>query len=278
MSPHAGRRVLIAGCGELGTRLATLLAADGAQVYGLRRGALACAGVETLRADLCADDGWPTLPADLDAVVFCAAPEERTEEAYRALYVGGLRRLLARLDGKLAPFARIMFASSSAVWGELGGVWVDEETPPRPPTFNGRVLLEAEQLLDARAEDTVVVRLAGLYGPGRSLLLRRSRSGEPVRDQPPNWTNRIHLEDAARAFAHLLALPDAEPLYIGVDDMPAPEHEVLDWLAQRQGLPPPPRMVDPAGRANKKLSNRRLRLTGFDFLYPNYCAGYAALL
>jgi nucleoside-diphosphate-sugar epimerase len=272
------RRCLIAGCGDLGTRLGLLLAQSGAQVFGLRRGGALPPPLIALRADLTGAGAWPELPGALDAVVFCPAPSERSESAYRALYRDGLERLLGRLDGHLKPFARIVLVSSSAVWGELAGAWVDELTPTQPQAFNGQVLLEAEHWLLAQAYDGVVVRLSGIYGPGRDALARRAQTGAPICAEPPNWTNRIHVDDAARAIAHVLALPDCESIYLGVDDMPAPQHEVLDFIAGRLHLPLLPRVPAAAPMGNKRLSNRRLRLTGFDFRYPDYRAGYSVLL
>lgn len=271
---HVPRRVLIAGCGDVGTRLGATLAAGGAEVFGLTRSSALPAPLRALHADLAA--GPPMeLPPAIDTLIFAAAPAARDEAAYRALYVDGLRHVL---DGLRTPPRRALFVSSSAVWGERGGAWTDEDTPTAPDAFNGRVLLAAEALLAARCPGAVAVRLAGLYGPGRTWLLRRAAAGEPVQREPPVWSNRIHVEDAARALAHLVRLPDPAPVYLGVDDLPAPLHEVIDTLATWLGRPPPPAAPPGAAPTGKRLANRRLRATGFDFRWPDWRAGYRALL
>lgn len=260
--------VLVAGAGDVGGRLARRLAAAGRDVIALRRREAAAGdGVRTLRADLASGEGLARLPRELAAIVFCAAPDEREEAAYRRLYVDGLRRLL-----DAAGAARIVFTSSTAVYGEDGGEWVDEGTPPRPPGFNGRVLLEAEAALAAHPGG-VVLRLSGLYGPGREWMLRRARAGEPGARR---WSNRLHVEDAAGAIAHLLALPAPAPLYLGSDNEPAFECDVLAWLRAAGGLPA---VAAPAGpETGRRVRNTRLRSSGWTPAFPDFRAGYRPLL
>ena len=164
------------------------------------------------------------------------------------MFVDGLKHLVTALAD--APLRRVLFVSSSAVYGEHGDAWVDEQTPPAPPGFNGRVLLEAEGWLAAQPMPTVVLRLAGIYGPGRMQLVERIRAGEAraPRD-PPHWSNRIHADDAAGAIAHLLSLPQAEPVYIGVDDTPLPMHVLYEELAsaRRKARAPAAQERDPRG-------------------------------
>lgn len=266
-----GRLVVVAGAGDVGGRLAALRARAGDEVVALRRrDATPPPGVRAMRADLAGGAGLDRLPRCPDAIVFAAAPDARDEAAYRALFVDGPRRLLDAVGG--AP-ARFVFVSSTAVYGEDRGEWVDEDTPPRPPAFNGRVLLDAERALAADCHGAVVLRLSGLYGPGRDHLLRRALAGEPGR---PHWTNRIHVDDAAAALSHLLDLSAPAPIYLGSDDAPAREDEVFAWLRGRRALP----AVAPAGGAEsgRRVSNCRLRASGWAPRYPDYRAGYAALL
>lgn len=256
--------VIIAGAGDVGGRLARLRAARGDEVIALRRrDAGPAPGVRGHRADLASGAGLATLPREASALVFCAAPDARDEASYRRLYVDGLRRLRDAVD---AP--RFVFVSSSAVYGEDAGEWVDETTPPRPTAFNGRVLLEAEAVLRGHAGGSVL-RASGLYGPGRDLLWRKARAGEPGR---AHWTNRLHVDDAAAALSHLLGLPAPGPVYIGTDDRPAPEHEVLAYLRERLGLPPLPPATGPA--TGRRLCNAALRATGWTPAFPDFRAGY----
>jgi len=262
------RSVVIAGAGDLGSRLAVLRAARGEDVIGLRRRDVAASdGVRHLRVNLATGEGFSRLPRRPEALVFCAAPDQRTEADYRALYVDGLRRLLDVLD-----VARIIFVSSTAVYAEDAGEWVDEQTPARATQFNGRVLLEAEQEL-AGHEGGTVLRLSGIYGPGRAMLLRRAREGRANR---PRWSNRIHVDDAATALAQLLDLETVERVYLGNDDLPSLECAVQDWIRSREGLPPVAPAAEPD--SGRRVSNKRLRATGWTPAYADFRAGYAALI
>ena len=263
-------QVVIAGAGDVGGRLARLRAAKGDEVLALRRRQVPAGipGVRCLAADLLSGEGLAGLPRRPTAVVFCAAPDARTPSAYRTLFLDGVSRLLDAFD---APPLRFLFVSSTAVYGEDRGEWVDETTPPRPPRFNGEILLAAESALAARCAGAVVVRFSGLYGPGREAMLGRAREDRPG---PRRWSNRIHVEDAAQALSHLLELADPGPVYLGSDDRPALECELIDWLRGRDGLPPVGGEGEEHGR---RVRNARLRARGWRPVYPDYRAGYAAL-
>jgi len=255
--------VVIAGAGDVGGRLAALRARRGDEVIALRRREFEnAAGIRSLRADIATGSGLDQLPRRPGAVVFCAAPDERSEAAYRALYLDGLRRLLDACD---AP--RLLFVSSTAVYAEDAGEWVDEATPARPPAFNGRVLLEAEHEIAPHAGG-VVLRLSGLYGPGREAMLRRARTDTAAR---PRWSNRIHVDDAASALAHLLDLPEPGRLYLGNDDRPVLEHELVAWLRHREGLSPPAIVDEP--ESGRRVSNGHLRVSGWTPRYPDFTSG-----
>jgi nucleoside-diphosphate-sugar epimerase len=270
------RTVLVAGAGDVGTRVARRLVAEGRKVFALRRGeGTPGDGIAWLRGDLTRPGTLAGLPA-VDALVFSPTPDARDEAAYRAVFVDGLANLL---DALPSPPARTLFVSSSAVYGEHGGGWVDEDTPPEPPGFNGRLLLEAERLLASRGVGGVSLRLAGLYGPGRAQLFERLREGKAAvpRGQPV-YANRIHVDDAAAALAFLLDMQDPQAIYVGVDDTPLPIDALYDHLARLIGAPLPPDGPGPAGVGNKRLSNARLRAAGFRCAWPDARDGYAALL
>ena len=271
-------QVLLAGCGDLGLRVARLLRQRGDVVYALRRNPPPRAdGIAWLRADLTRPETLRELPPGITQLVYLPTPDRREPAAYRATFVDGLRHLLAALDG--THLRRVLFVSSSAVYGEHHGDWVDEDTPAAPAGFNGSALLEAEQSLAAWPTRAIVLRLAGLYGPGRLQLLDRLRAGmaRAARDTP-HWANRIHVDDAARAIAHLLQLTDPQSCYLGVDSTPLPLHVLYDELARLIGAPPPRDGPAPAGIGSKRLSNARLLASGFAPDWPDARAGYAALL
>lgn len=271
--------ILIAGCGDLGQRAAALLAARGHAVWGLRRHPPAPAPGDALRwraADLSDPASLQDLPAGITRVLYAAAPDGRDEDAYRQAFGQGLKHLLAALP---AGVQRIVFVSSSAVYGDHQGGWVDETTPCAPLGFNGRVLREAETWLAAQPLPSICLRLAGLYGPGRLQLLERLRAGTArAPREPVHWANRMHIDDAAGAAAHLLLLEDADPIYLGADDTPLPLHELYGFLADRLGAPPVQDGPAPPRIGSKRLSNARLKASGFALRWPDAREGYRALI
>jgi nucleoside-diphosphate-sugar epimerase len=176
--------------------------------------------------------------------------------------------------------SRVLFTSSTAVYGQMRGEWVDASSPTHPRGFAGQIMLSAERLLHGSRLPSTVLRLGGIYGPGRTRLIDRVRSGEPmVRSDGPTYTNRIHRDDAAAAIAHLLALPEPAPTYVGVDEDPADSAEVLGWIAERLGVP----LVEAAASESLAAGSRRCRdaallASGFRFTYPTFREGYAALM
>jgi nucleoside-diphosphate-sugar epimerase len=272
-------RVLIAGCGDLGTEAGLRFAAAGHQVLGLRRSPAKLPDViEGLGADLGAR--LPDLPSDVEVMVYAAAADGRGEHAYRRAYVDGPRHVLDALDRARARVARMLFVSSTGVYGITDGSDVDEDTPTEPTSDSGAVLVEAERALQDRRPDATVFRLAGVYGPGRTRLIDQVRDGSAVIPDPPVHTNRIHRDDAARAIVELTTGPEPPPrVLIGVDHDPAERGEVLRFLADELGLPHPP--TGPAGRSrggDKRCRNDRLVATGFRFTYPTFREGYRAVL
>ena len=271
MAADPVRRLLIAGCGDLGIRLGARLA--GWEIHGLRRNP---AGLPPGIVPVCGDLGnrfaLEAVAGTWDALVYTATPAERTPAAYREAYVEGLGNLLEKVR---TP--RLIFVSSTAVYGQDQGEWVDEEAPTRPRAFSGEILLEAEAL--ARAAGGTVLRFSGIYGPGREYLIRQVRAG-PVRCRrdPPLWTNRIHADDCAGALAHLLSLEKIAELYCASDAEPAPRWEVLAWLAERLGVPGPVEAVDEKSGQGKRISAKRLFATGLRLQYPDFRAGYRAIL
>jgi nucleoside-diphosphate-sugar epimerase len=271
-------RVLLAGCGDLGLRVAQRLLARGDEVWALRRRPPMHDGdgIHWLRGDMTLPETLHGWPPDITQLVYLPTPDRRDAAAYRATFVDGLRHLLDALGHD--SLRRVLLVSSSAVYGEHGGDWVDEDTPPAPPGFNGAVLLEAEQWLAAQSPASIVLRLAGLYGPGRMQWLERLRAGQVAAPRTlPHWANRIHVDDAAAAVAHLLQLGDPWPMYLGVDNTPLPLDVLYDHLAGLIGVSPVDDGPAPVGVGSKRLSNARLRASGFVPQWPDARNGYAAL-
>lgn len=285
MDDRSPSRVLIAGCGYVGRALARRLAAAGHAVWGLSRTPDDLpAGVQPHAADLTDPATLDGLPADLDAVVYCASAGGFDDARYRTLYVDGPRHLLAALEAQGQSPDRVLFTSSTGVYGRRDGAWVDEDDPADAEHFSGRRVRQGEEVFLGGPYPAVVARLGGIYGPGRTRLIDRVRRGEAVCHQgPPRWTNRIHRDDAAGALAHLLTLADPEAIYNVVDREPAEHCAVLRWIADRLGVAPP--RVEPeeegAGRrrrSNKRVSSRRLADSGYPFLHPTFRDGYGAII
>ena len=276
--------ILLAGCGDLGTEAGLRFAAAGHRVVGWRRSPSKLPPeIEGAAADLSSPD-LPPVPADTTAVVIAVAADSPTEAAYRAAYVDGPAHVLDALERDGVTPRRVLFVSSTAVYGDAGGGWVDESTTAAPGSFSGQTLLEAERLLAGRLSGTssavVALRLGGIYGPGRTRLIDQVRTGAAIIPAVPRYTNRIHRDDAAGAIVRLCTMEDdPSPVYLGVDNDPAELGDVLRFLAAELGLGVPP--SGDAGDArggNKRCSNALLRSTGYSFRYPTFREGYRDIL
>ncbi|MDQ2053270.1 NAD(P)H-binding protein [Halobellus sp. H-GB7] len=289
-------RTVIVGCGYVGLELGRQLDAAGHEVTGVRRSdagldAVAEAGLDAVRADATDADSLAALP-DADWVVFAASSGGRGADAARDVYVEGLRNVIAAYADRSSPPDRLVYTSSTGVYGDHGGDFVDEETPIEPTTEKTRVLAAAERV--AREEtaaagiDGTVARFAGLYGPDRYRLDRYLEG--PVTE---GYLNMVHRDDAAGAVAFLLESDLArDDVVLVVDDEPVDKWAFADWLATECDEPAPPkrtieeRLDDPdlsaAARrriqTSKRCSNARLRELGYDFAYPTYREGYSAAI
>lgn len=272
------QRILVCGCGYVGTAFALHASALGHTLFGLRRHATGLpAPIEPIAWDLAA--GPPSLPGALDAVVFAVGPGSADEAAYRGAYVTAFERLAEGLRLAGARPARLVFVSSTGVFPQDGGAWVDESSRVEASSPALAALLEGERL--AAAAGAIVLRLGGIYGPGRAGLVERVASGAARLPSAPLFSNRIHRDDCAGVLLHLLALAAPERLYLGVDREPADQREVIAWLAARLGCPVPP-VGDAADahrpRGSKRCSSDRLARSGYAFRVPTYREGYAPLV
>lgn len=271
--------VVIAGCGDLGTEAGLRFAALGHPVTGLRRRAeLVPSPITGRSVDLRRE--VPSIDAHTGVVVVAFAAGSRDVDEYRATYVDGLRNVLDGIEASGAS-PRVVVVSSTAVYDVEDGSEVTEETPARAGTPTAGVLLEAEAMLRDRAPGAVLVRLSGIYGPGRERLIDQVRSGQArLSSGNSPHTNRIHRDDAAAALVHLAGIDDPAPTYLGTDDEPARLDDVLTFLADELGVERPP-AAEPEGRqagGDKRLSNALLRSTGWEPRYPTFREGYRAVL
>ncbi len=269
--------VLIAGCGYVGSALAERLSAAGHSVWGLRRNPSrlpAC--VHAIGADLARrQDLGTALPNNVDTVFFLAAADRSSEEAYRAIYVDGLANLIAAIESRELSPRRLFVTTSTAVYGQHDGEWLDEASATEPARFTGKLLLESEAVASQAAFSSTIVRFGGIYGPGRTRIIERVASGEAKCCLEPHYTNRIHRDDCAAVLNHLMDLEQPEALYLGVDCEPADLSEVVAWIANRLGAAPPDRAARPTEAAgSKRCRNTRLLASGYRFIYPGFREGY----
>jgi nucleoside-diphosphate-sugar epimerase len=271
--------ILIIGCGAVGSALAAVLSSQGHTVTGLKRQPPSHSdGIHYIAADITSAAAIDALDITVDVVFFIVAAGGRSEQGYRGLYVDGLQHVLAKLNRQ-----QWFFVSSTSVYAQSQGEWVDEDSPAEPTVITAQLIRQAEQTLWTANPTHVVVRFSGIYGPGREHLLRMARQTPAIQQQPAYFTNRIHQEDCVGVLAFLfglwLAKTPLQPCYLASDDDPAPLWEVVSWLAARQNSPVPiAKIAAEDADANKRCRNARLKALGYAFRYASYQDGYAGLI
>ena len=281
--------VYIIGCGKLGARVREQLPADRFRFTGVRRQTAALpAGMAGRAADICRPGSLDFLAGEAPELVLATfTPAGRGPEHYRAGFELAMQNLLAGLGGH-EP-VRVIMVSSTRVYRERDGGWVDEESPLAEDDPRATAMVRAERLLLDSGLPASVVRLGGIYGDPRGRKLARVAAGQLSPRHPARFSNRIHREDAAGFLAHLL-LGASEgavlaPVYNGVDDNPALQSEVDAWLAEQLGVAPAAEALAATAAAatavpsgHKRCRNRRLHQSGYRLRYPDYCSGYSAAL
>lgn len=292
MAGLGGKRVLILGCGYVGRALARRLLRAGHSVFGLRRSADAPGdsdgappGLQWLTGDITRPGSLAVLPGPFDWVVHCVSSSRGGPETYRTVYLDGMRHVLDWLAEH--PPEAFAYTSSTSVYGQTSGEWVDEASPATPGTEAGEVLVATERLvLEAAGAGRVpgrILRVAGIYGPGRGHLFQQYLAGEArLQGEGARWINMIHRDDVASALEAALTRGRSGEVYNAVDDEPVSQREFLGWLAARLGRPMPPPASEEflvrrkRGLTQKRVQNRKLReATGWVPQYPSYREGYA---
>jgi nucleoside-diphosphate-sugar epimerase len=281
--------ILVFGCGYLGRRVAERWRAAGKTVHVVTRSSQHAAdfrkqGFLPIVADVVRPATLVDLPAA--ATVFYAVGFDRTAGvSIHDVYVQGLTNVLAALPESTQ---KIVYASSTGVYGQDDGDWVDEQSPCEPRRDAGRACLAAEQLLAAHrlGHRSVVLRMAGLYGPGRVPRERDLRAGAPLPVPADGYLNLIHVDDAAAVVLAAERLAPTPRMYLVADGHPVVRREYYAELARLVGAPPPrfetPAADNPAllrSSADKRVKNDRL-LAELEvrLFYPSYREGLAAIL
>jgi nucleoside-diphosphate-sugar epimerase len=273
-------RILIAGCGYVGTAAADLFHAAQWDLEGWTHSPESAAQLAgkpyAVRAvDIADSEAVQEAAARFDAVVHCASSGGAGVEGYRRVYFEGAKNLLATLRPRI-----FVYTSSTSVYAQSGREWVDETSAAEPGHETGTILRETEDLVWQNGG--LIARLAGIYGPGRSALLRKFLSGGARLDEGgERYLNQVHRDDAAAALVHLVALCNersSAPSIVNVaDDQPITQWEAYSWLAAKFDRPLPAVAARPSerkrGASNKRVSNRKLRALGWEPRFPTFSIG-----
>jgi nucleoside-diphosphate-sugar epimerase len=283
---------LVVGCGYLGARVARKWREYGHSVAMVTRSderaeAFRQQGYDAIVADVTRTETLTKLPL-AESVLFAVGFDRATSDSIEAVYAEGMRNLLAAIS---AETGRVVYISTTGVYGPADGRWVDEVTTPNPQREGGRASLATEQVLaDHRlGQNSVALRLAGIYGPSRVPFIRELRADEPIAAPASGWLNLIHVDDAVEA---VIAACDLEPfrdgsrVYCVSDGQPVQRGEFYSEVARQIGAQPP-RFVEPdanssraaRAEANRRISNARMLADlHVTLTYPNYRAGLAHAL
>lgn len=278
--------LLVIGCGYLGRRLAERWLQECGPVLATTRSRtradeFRAAGIEPVVCDVTEPATLTSLPRVVN-VVHCIGLDRSAGKSMHEVYVQGLASLLARLPRP----ERFVFVSSTSVYGQRDGEEVDESSPTEPEEESGQIVLAAEGVLRQHLPEAIVLRFAGIYGPGRLLRGSALRSGEPLRIDPERWLNLIHVDDGVSAV--LAALERGRPgeTYIVSDGQPVTRREFYTEAALTLQAPPPrfePRSaaapLPPHERAHRRLRNEKmLRELGVRLQFPEYRQGLRGLV
>lgn len=282
------KSLLICGAGYLGQAIATVASPSWA-VTGLRRqpnvsSLDGSSNLQWVAADVLAPSSLQKALSGrsepFKAAVYCVSAGAKSTEAYHRAYQVGFSNLIKVLD----PAVRLIFVSTTGVYPETNGGWVDEQTLVDEsavlPMYR-EILYSERQALERG--NAVVLRFSGIYGPNRIRAIQAALNAPQMLEvREIAYTNRIHVEDGARAVVHCLASNLPTTTYCVTDSEPAPLHEIIAWIKEQRGLKFSQVIcgsdADHLPKSNKRVSNSRLAATGFTWNYPSYREGYRSLL
>ena len=296
-------KVLFAGCGDIGVRTIRMLSDNGLndhwQTLAMRRKPSALpSDIEVIKGDLCDNKNFLSIldNSNVDVIVVTLTPDSMSDQGYLDSYVTGANVLKSTLKKTSYRPQLIIWISSTGVYSQSCGEWVDESSVASAKSYRGKRLLEAENLVKSISEElimdnsilmkSVIVRFSGIYGPGRGRLLNHIKEGNIAPKYPISWTNRIHVVDCAGIITHILELyvqkKHISNLYIGTDNQPVSAYEIQSWLAKHMRVKTKEnneivKNIDNKN-VNRRCSNKLIKDSGYNFIFPNFKKGYTPLL
>jgi nucleoside-diphosphate-sugar epimerase len=273
---------LIIGCGYVGQRVAARWHAAGDQVFATTR--------QQEQAGVFANRGWNPVICDItdahsikfsviDLVVFAVGFDRASGHDMRQVYVDGLAHVL----DSLPACERFIYVSSTSVYGQTAGELVDETAKVLPKEKSGQIVLEAEEMLRDRLPRAIILRFAGIYGPGRLLRENGIRAGAPIEANPERWLNLIQVDDGVQAILAAESRGEPGSIYNVTDDTPVPRRAFFELLAELLVAPSPrfkepaPDVMLPHEMAHRRVSNRRMREElRVSLKYPSFREGLIA--
>ena len=269
----------------MGCELARILqAGEGFVVWGLRRSVekLPASVSHPIAGDLFDPDQLGQWPQSVDYVIYSAAASSYNEDDYHNAYIKGLTNIITRLQRDGYRPKRILFTSSTSVYHQKDGELVDENSPTLPTSFAGKIMLEAENIVLRSPFPATCVRLGGIYGPGRLWLINQVKAGKGCPSEPVIYTNRIHRDDCAGIFAHLikrdLNKQSVDSVYVGVDHCPVPLYDIMHWLADQLHVDNLDDTQPSFRTSSKRCVNKKIVDTGYTFKYSDYKTGYPTII
>ena len=276
-------KFLIVGCGDIGTRVGRSLVEKGHQVWGLKRNPPVNEHIQYIQADITSAEDIQSLPTHFDQIIYIVTPNGRDESAYNAIFKIGVENILSHFS-KHSPKTTSIFVSSTRVYGQQTGEWVDEDSETIPLSIQGKILLAAEKEFLKQHSNNTVVRFSGIYGRSTGSFFMRPDENGAVQFQPPYYTNRIHYTDCVAFLVYLAQLkcnddsnagkPKLDNCYLVSDDHPCTKWEVVNALRPISNNHPIKKKNDPNALQNKRCSNNRIKSLGYQLLVKNYREGY----
>lgn len=283
----SSRKLVLLGYGDIAQRLARQSENHGRSILAVRRTSIETS-IQTIVGDVTNSETLkPLLDGPACDILVTLTPDDYSEQGYRNSYLACAQALATVVPAK-SPDSRVIFVSSTSVYGQDGGEWVDESSNCEPRSATAKVLLEAEQAIASTRLQHCNLRFSGIYGRGRTRLINSVKEGQIAPSTPVHWTNRIHADDCAGILNFLLLSDEPMPAcLIGTDNQCASKRTVQNYIARLLDGESPSSLVEEEEakaetsqpqQKGKRCSNQLLKKLGYEYQCPSYKEGFAALI